>query len=299
MLLSLEFLRQRLTELDRHRECNAGAIMILKKQLRHPFAQFPCRFEHAGADGYAWMLFPKCEFEKMEGHTKENGEPGPSVKIPKDPETPTETSYAATSKANWNRENYKNYNIMLAFRREGIKHTFLEGNVLFSKENTVGNLTQYPLDLYDYLWNTRENRDDKDRQIKVAETNLDAAFDPTEDVTKYFNDKQDARYRMIELKQPAKADDATMIRSAILGLEIHVEREKGIEKFREKQDKLAALDPPREATWVEFKTHMVPKDNKIRNNPATKKALGLANSAVEKFEEQSTAIEQNQATAII
>ena len=76
MLLSLESLRQRLTELDRHRECNAGAIMTSKKQLRRLFAQFPCRFENAGADGYTWMLFPKGEFEKWKGiQQKQQTEP--------------------------------------------------------------------------------------------------------------------------------------------------------------------------------------------------------------------------------
>ena len=109
------------------------------------------------------MLFPKGEFEKMEGHTKENGDPDPSVKIPTDPGMPTVASYAAISKANWNRENYENYKIILAFGREAIKYTFLEGNVLLSEENTVGNLTQHSLALYDFLWKTKATRDDKDR----------------------------------------------------------------------------------------------------------------------------------------
>ena len=239
----------------------------------------------------------------MEGHTAiaENGNitAGPTVQIPTDPGMSTSATYAQTSTANWKRENYENYTTVLKFTREAIRYTFLEGNVLLSKENTVGNLTQHPLALYDFLWKTRATRDDKDRQIKAAEDDLNKPFDPTQDVTVYFNDIQDAGYRLIELKQPNKADDASKIRSAILGLEIHAERGKGIEKFREKQDEWADLEPPHEATWVEFKEHMVTEDNKIRNNPATKKALGFANSATEKFEEQSTAIEKNQATAII
>ena len=174
----------------------------------------------------------------MEGHTAEAADgtttAGPSVKIPTDPGISAVASYAATSTANWNRENYENYKIMLAFGREAIKYTFLEGNVLLSKENTVGNLTQHPLALYDFLWKTRATRDDKDRQIKAAERDLDTPFDPTENVTKFFNDKQDAAYRLTELQQAAKSDDASMIRSAMLGLEIHAEREKGIEKFKKK-----------------------------------------------------------------
>ena len=89
-----------------------------------------------------------------------------------------------------------------------------------------------------------------------------------------------------------------MIRAVLLGLNIHEERQKGVEKFCEEQARLEALEEPREATWEECKQHFVTYDGKIKNNPATKKAMGIANNAMEKIEAQSKEIALTQDAAV-
>ena len=129
-------------------------------------------------------------------------------------------------------------------------------NVLFSQRSTISLNSQHPLILYQFLWDTRATQDDKDDEIDKAEADLKAPFDPSVPITVWFEEKQDARYRLKELGEPDKANDKSMIRTVLLGPNIHEERQKGVKKFREEQERLASLPTPREATWEEAKRHL-------------------------------------------
>ena len=103
-------------------------------------------------------------------------------------------------------------------------------------------------------------------------------YDPNDEITTYLEKKQDARYRLIELKQAC--GDPIIIRATLIGLEAHAEWLRPVDKFREFQDEQATNNT--EATWEQCKTHIIKWDVKLNNNPATKKAMGIANTATMK-----------------
>ena len=130
----------------------------------------------------------------------------------------------------------------------------------------------------------------------LAEKNMNEEYKTNDDITTFLKKKQDVRYRLRELAQENRANDPSLICATILGLQLHAEWQKAIKKFWEHQEALE--DNGREATWEECKAHIIKWEIKNKNNPATKKSMGIANTAIEKFKEQASEIAANQAATI-
>ena len=153
--------------------------MISKKEVRTLFVKVPCRLQNAERSGWVWILYPEAEYIRLEGQRLADGNPGNPVAVPQHPGRPQIGSFAQANIYKIDLENYENYDVMLKFAREAIEYCFLEGTVLLSQRNTVGLITQHPLILYQFLWNTRATEDDKDDETDKAEVDLKAPFDPS------------------------------------------------------------------------------------------------------------------------
>ena len=179
--------------------------MTAKKDIRRLLGTERCRIKHTNSTGYVFVLYRNPEFTNLPEirlpPTEENpeGQPGPAVVPPTDPGPPNATTHAQTVTWEYNKANYENYEIVLEWVRESIRYSFPNGNVLLSQENNSGILTQDPRDLFDFLWRTKASREDKDREIKKANKDMDENYDPNDDITTYLEKKQDERYRLLEL----------------------------------------------------------------------------------------------------
>ena len=119
------------------------------------------------------------------------------------------------------------------------------------KEDALGNLThRHPLDLLDYLWQTRSNKRQIDRLIAAAKKELDVEFDPSEEATNYFAKLEEARYILIELKQNHAASDDDLIRIALLEFEKHEDWDDAAKDFRKLQVAGAV-------TWEQLKQEII------------------------------------------
>ena len=146
-MLQIDTLQKRMTQLPRHNTCNAGSIMITKKEIRRLLGTERCRLQHTNNTGYVFVLYrddkfsnlPEIRLPPTEAHPE--GRPGPAVILPTDPGPPTATSYAQTAQWDYRKQNWENYQTILEFAREAIRYSFPNGNVLLSKENDNGILT--------------------------------------------------------------------------------------------------------------------------------------------------------------
>ena len=209
--------------MTRHNACNARTIIITKRKLRQLLGTVTCRYPNVRLTGYVFILYPRNEFRNLPGIRLTGRAPGPAVTLPTDPGPPTAGIIAQTNQWNYRKEDRENYLIVLEFTRETIQYNFLNVKFLLSQQNENGTLTQDPHQLLQFLWETRATRDDRDREIMLAENDINEEYDTNDDINTFLEKKQDARYRLWELAQGNRANDPSLIRATILGLQVHAE----------------------------------------------------------------------------
>ena len=295
-------LKEALQKVITHDECNARSIFLTKKDMRKFLAAIPMEDPATDIYNFSVTLYRDNEWTNLKHiqivnpNAANPGQPamlpGPVWVPPTNPGRPTGNSYAAQDQWRWEREIYKEYDLVLTWERDAIQKAFKDKTLLMCKEDALGNLTHHhPLDLLEYLWQTRSNQRQIDVLIEEGKKDLQVEYDPSEEVTVYFKKLEDARYILIELSQNHLVTDVGLIRISLLELEKHDDWEKPAEKFRKKQAAGAV-------TWEELKEDMIKEETDRMSKSTTKKDLNLANSAMELVQRQGHELEDMQTLAI-
>ena len=294
-------LAEALARIDTYPTCDAGTIYKTKYNMRRLLAAIPQEDPATKSYNYSVILYRDIEWGKLPQNQVPNPVPaigapamvdGPAWVPPVNPGRPTGTSYAATDQWRWERDTANQYELVLAWAREAIQKAFKNKSLLMDKEDALGNLThRHPLDLLDYLWQTRSNKRQIDRLIAAAKKELDVEFDPSEEATNYFAKLEEARYILIELKQNHAASDDDLIRIALLEFEKHEDWDDAAKDFRK-------LQVAGSVTWEQLKEEIIKFETDHSSKQTTKKSLGLANAAMQLVEQQGTDLENAQTLLI-
>ena len=111
-------------------------------------------------------------------------------------------------------ELYESYQNVLSGSREALVFAFPNGDYLLDCRDDTGNLFDEPLVLFTFLWTTHTTQGQCNVEIDRADNDLLCDYDPSAPIANYFKQFQDARFRLTELGQAARANDEVLIRKS-------------------------------------------------------------------------------------
>lgn len=285
MKISHYALTQALQSVDQHQECNAGNLITAKRQLRTQLTKFYCPIPETRNLNWAFILILQAEFVRLEGIVNPDGTDGAAVPPIVDSGPPTATTMAQVETWKFNKAVHEDYQMVMSCTREAIVWIFPRGDFLLDQRDSMGNLFQAPIALFNLLWLQFATKAQCDDEKDRADEDLRCEYDPTAPINNYFNQIQDARFRLIKLGENVRASDGVLIRATLSAIKNHTHMNPIWREWRRLEHERANEPPPRrpDYMYVELKQFLNSKINQLQGVEDTT-GNGLAN-AIEEVQE--------------
>ncbi|OEU09765.1 hypothetical protein FRACYDRAFT_248024 [Fragilariopsis cylindrus CCMP1102] len=244
-----------------------GQTLTFQRQLATIQTSYTCKYEHAGAHGWSWIMCDDAHWLAKRGITT-------LVATPTEPGPYTGTTHTHKFKYQLDVKNYDEYKEHLRNSLKAFSTCFTEG--LFIDLETDGQIIGYsPMQIYTHIKTNFLLPRDISREITKTRSDLKVAYNPDDIVQIYYKSIQTSKLTLAALGDPIT--EVEIMRCAFETFEVQSDLKEACREW----DRQAA--PP---TWARMMVHFSIEIQRNRTDPSKLKLQGEANAVLKQVEQQ-------------